>query len=121
MSDEEEKTNGGIDLGAMLPMLLSMLGGDGGAEKKEPETPSEKAPEGKAEEGFDLSSIMALAGAFSSLSGDDEQVRFLRALKPLLSDERKGRVDEAVRLLKLVSLLPALQESGLLTNLFGKL
>ena len=68
-----------------------------------------------------LGAVMALAGAFSSLSGDDEQVRFLRALKPLLSDERKGRVDEAVRLLKLVSLLPALQESGLLTNLFGKL
>ena len=121
MSDEAEKSNGGLDLGAMLPMLLSMLGGENGAEKKEPADAAEKAPEEKPEEGFDLSSIMALAGAFSSLSGDDEQVRFLRALKPLLSEDRKGRVDEAVRLLKLVSLLPALQESGLRTNLFGKL
>ena len=36
------------------------------------------------------------------------------ALKPLLHEERRRRVDGAVKILRLINLLPALRESGIL-------
>ena len=53
-----------------------------------------------------------------SLNQEDDSVRLLRALKPLLSDGRKERVEQAVKMLRLMNLLPILAESGLLSNLF---
>ena len=37
----------------------------------------------------------------------------LRALRPLLSEKRAKKVDDAVRIMQLVQLLPTLKESGL--------
>ena len=47
-------------------------------------------------------------------SADDKYITFLRALQPILSDERKSKVDTAITLLKTVSFLPYLEESGIL-------
>ena len=41
----------------------------------------------------------------------------MEELKPLLREENRGKVDTAMRLLKLIELLPLLKESGI----FGKL
>lgn len=46
--------------------------------------------------------------------GDDDRTRLLLALRPHLSEERRPRVDRAVKLLKLASVLPLLQETDLL-------
>ena len=64
-----------------------------------------------------------LGGDFSALlpifqklqhSADDQYITFLRALQPLLSDARKPKIDNAISLLKLISILPYLEESGVL-------
>lgn len=50
---------------------------------------------------------------------DDKNTALVRAIKPHLKPERQHRADEALRLMQLVSMLPALKESGILGNLFG--
>lgn len=64
-------------------------------------------------DGFDISKIMGVMSALNSHQSDHRS-ELLLALKPHLSKERSERVDKAVKLLKIVSLLPLLREQGLL-------
>lgn len=68
--------------------------------------------------GIDLQKIMKLLSAYSSTQ-DGESECLLRALKPMLSERRQGRVDEAINLMKLIAILPLVKESGLLGSLLG--
>lgn len=68
---------------------------------------------------IDISKVMRLMSAYSG-SGNDDNTRLLLALKPMLSDRRQGRVDEAIQMMKLIAILPLVQESGILGDLFGK-
>ena len=40
-------------------------------------------------------------------------IDLLRAMRPLLSPRRARKVDDAIRIMQLIQLLPALKESGL--------
>lgn len=64
-----------------------------------------------------IQSIIKVVSAFKNL-GDDKRVNLLLALKPHLSKERAARVDKAVGILKIASLLPILKDEGVLDNLF---
>ena len=59
---------------------------------------------------FDLGALGALTGA------EDDRCALINSLKPMLSEQRKKKADEAVKLLKLASLVPILKESGVLKN-----
>lgn len=65
----------------------------------------------------DLKRVMSLITRFKN-QGEDNRTRLLLALKPILSEERARRVDGAVKLLKLVQLLPLLKETDLFSSLF---
>lgn len=65
----------------------------------------------------DLSAVMKLSGIAGALSGSDRNTELLMALKPHLSEEKQGRVDKAVKLLKLLALWNMAKESGLLNEL----
>ncbi len=62
---------------------------------------------------FDIGKIMGLMSAFNSQK-NDRRSELLLALKPHLSQERREKVDKAVKLLKIISLMPVLREQGLL-------
>ena len=79
---------------------------------------SEKTGEGNADIGA-LSSLDFSALASLLQPQDDARTQLIRSLKPLLSDEKQQRADDAIRLLHLASLLPSLQQSGLLEQLLG--
>lgn len=66
--------------------------------------------------GLDFNTIAKAAALMGAMGtpGDDEKL--LLALRPLLREENRAKVDTAVKLLKLISLLPLLRDSGL----FGK-
>ncbi len=68
--------------------------------------------------GLDPAVLISLMGLFDKLNCQDDNERFLLALKPLLRDENQEKIDTAVKLLKVFSLLPILRESGLLGKLF---
>ena len=67
--------------------------------------------------GLDLGSMAKIAGLLSAAGNTSDDEKLLMALKPLLREENRGKVDTAMRLLKLIELLPLLKESGI----FGKL
>lgn len=62
---------------------------------------------------IDPSRLLKLQSAMQSLSQPSPGVELLRALRPLLSEKRAKKVDDAVRIMQLVQLLPTLKEIGL--------
>ncbi len=59
-----------------------------------------------------IGKIMHLMSRLKS-DRDDNRARLLLALKPHLSAPRQEKVDTAIKLLKLIDLLPFLKESGI--------
>jgi hypothetical protein len=47
----------------------------------------------------------------------DKNIEFLKALKPLLSEERAPKVEKAVKVLKMYDIYLKLKESGMLSSL----
>lgn len=45
--------------------------------------------------------------------GDSERARLIQALKPLLSQSRRQKADEALRLLRLIEMIPLLGQAGI--------
>lgn len=101
---------------------LSGLGDLMGSSEKNDSPPS--SDEAQSGNGFDLSginldTILQIQKVFSALNQDDDNTKLLMALRPHFSDERKIKVDKAVKIMRLLSLLPLIQESGLLGGLLG--
>lgn len=69
-------------------------------------------------DGIDPAALLSVVGSLKH-SGDDDRTRLLCALKPYLSERRRARVDGAIKILKLLSILPVLKEQGILNNLLG--
>lgn len=68
-------------------------------------------------DGLNMDMLMKLMTLFGSMNQQDDNERFLLALKPLLKEERRPKVDTAVKIMKLFALLPILKESGLFGGL----
>lgn len=84
-------------------MAESLLGG------KEEEAPPKKNDD------LDID-IGALTGIIKKMKGGgkaDPRINLLQALRPNLSKEKQGRVDNAIKILKLIELAPTLRDMGL--------
>lgn len=64
--------------------------------------------------GMDMGAIMSLASKLKDFNADDNNTRFLLALRPLLGEEKQNKIDRAVKILKLLNLMPLIKDSGLL-------
>ena len=115
------------DKDALLGQLIGMLG-DNPEEKisaalsalgREEPKKEEKAEETASETplGIDMEGFMKLAGLMSELGREDQRTQLLRALKPFLSEERRPKVDSAVRLLRFAGLAEAAGKQDILKNL----
>lgn len=62
----------------------------------------------------DLSQLTAILPVLQEINKPDQRLDFINALKPLLSGERQQRADEAMKLVRLMSLLPLLRDRGLM-------
>ena len=81
-------------------------------------TPTETPPKpletkAAAEENELLSGLLGLAPLLGKLEQDDQHTALLKALRPYLQGGREKRLDESIKLLQLMKLLPLLQ-GGLL-------
>lgn len=65
-----------------------------------------------------LSMMTRLAPLLSDMNKEDDTTRLLFALRPFLSDERKKKLDEASKILKIMKLLPLVKDVGILDSLF---
>ena len=62
-------------------------------------------------------SLPANLGALKALTGsEDNRCALIKSLKPMLSEQRKKKADEALKLLKLAGILPLLKDSGILKS-----
>ncbi len=69
-------------------------------------------------DGIDIDMIMKIGEIMSKLGETDKNTELLLALKPHLREENKAKIDTAVKLFRLISLLPYLKDSGMFDNLF---
>ncbi len=67
---------------------------------------------GSLADSVDLGSIINIVSKLNS-SQDDQRTHLISALRPYLSEKRQEKADNAVKILKLLELLPLLKESGL--------
>ena len=65
-----------------------------------------------------MRSVMKLAPAFSRMRQEDSSTQLLRALRPFLGESRQKRLDEALRILQLMRMLPYLRNSGIFQSIF---
>ncbi len=97
-----------IDMDSLRNIASMFMGQQSAA----PMTQSAPADGGFSLSPSDIQTMMKVMGALRS-GGNDERSRLLLALRPHLSESRQARVDNAVKILRLVSILPLLSESGL--------
>lgn len=57
--------------------------------------------------------VMKIAPVLSRARQEDDSTRLLRALRPFLGAERQKKLDEAIKLMQFVRLVPYLRGSGL--------
>lgn len=60
-----------------------------------------------------LQAVGKLAPLLSRVRQEDDSTRLLRALRPLLSPPRQKKLDEAIKILQMMRLMPLLQNGGL--------
>lgn len=75
-------------------------------------------PEGLLGNIGNISSIMKLISLMQDRK-DDDRIKLLYAIKPHLSSNRAKRVDKAISLLRVASIVPVLKQEGLLDGLLG--
>ena len=61
----------------------------------------------------EMGSIISIVSKLKS-SGNDPRTQLLTALKPHLSEPRREKVDTAIKILKVLEILPLMKDSGIL-------
>ena len=64
--------------------------------------------------GLDIAKLAGLAASLKSSGSDDQNIRFILALRPLLSAKKQARADSAIKILRLLNLLPLIKASGII-------
>jgi hypothetical protein len=66
---------------------------------------------------IDMSTIMKLGQAMSSMQGNRQNIDFLLSLKPRLNERRAKKIDDAIKVMQLIQFLPLIKETGLFNGL----
>ena len=61
-----------------------------------------------------LPAVMSFMPLISSLREEDDTTRLLRAIKPFLSEARQEKLEQAIKILRIIRLVPLLKNNGLL-------
>ncbi len=61
-----------------------------------------------------LKTISKIMPLISNAKKDDSSTRFLSALRPLLNEKRKLKLDESLRIMHLIKIFPMLKNNGII-------
>lgn len=103
------------DLAQLQATAAELFGGAGNAAASSAQEPPQAAAASPLP---DAQLIAQISRVMQAMQKEDSRTRLIAALKPLLSAPRRKRADEAMRLLRLMELLPMLTE-GKGGGLFG--
>lgn len=89
----------------------SIFGGQNSAPKNDPPPVQNNNPFNS----FDPNMLGKIGNMMNLLNGssNDERCALLSALKPLLSEERRHKADEAIKMVQIMELIPKLREQGI--------
>lgn len=68
-------------------------------------------------DGADIGDMLKIGSLLSSISENDSGTEFLLALRPHVKEKRQKRVDKAVKLLRLMTILESAKKNGLLNDI----
>lgn len=105
MDDFSEKLNSILSDPDSMNRIRSMANQLLGEEIKQPQTSS-------VEDTIDIPKIMGIISKMKN-AGNSDREKLLLALRPHLKDDRQKRLDNAVKILKLIELAPLLKDSGI--------
>ena len=92
---------------AKIQAAMSALGG-GETPTPTPAPPPTAVP--------DMAALTWLMPLISNLGADSDDTRLLQSLRPYLHGQRVERLEDSMRLLQLIKLIPLLQQQGVLTG-----
>lgn len=102
----------------LLAKLLEQLMDADDSKKEPPDTDrSDSSEQGDILNGIDIEAIMRMGELMSQMNRQDDSTRLLLALKPHLKPENRHKVDSAMKLVKIMNILPLLRDSGILDGL----
>ncbi|MEG1870194.1 MAG: hypothetical protein RR205_05030 [Oscillospiraceae bacterium] len=90
----------------LMNMLGSLLGGSNNNNASQEQSTESSLP-------FNVNTLITMQKAMSAFNTSNKNVELLKALKPHLSDARKKKIDDAVKIMQLINVLPLIKESGL--------
>ena len=93
--------------------LSGLLSQDGRQEQINPPEPKPLEPHPKSNEQMlpldMMGTIMKIMPIINSMKEEDETTRLLKALRPFLSEARRKKLDEGIRLMRIMRMLPLLK------------
>lgn len=99
-----------------MEKIKNLAGMLGGSENAPPASPAPPEPDNRPAPADPdaMKLVMKLAPMISRFRQEDDSTRLLRALRPFLNEEKKKKLDEAIRLMQLVRMIPVIRSSGFL-------
>lgn len=112
-----EQITGMLEDGTLdLAGILGSMNGNGN-KKEEPKKKTENKKNDNPFGGIDMDMIMKIGALMGEMNKSDKNTALLEALRPHLRDENQEKINTAIKLIKLMSLWPIIQESGVLKGL----
>lgn len=110
MEDLSERVTQLLSSPEGMQKIQSMMAALGGGPPQEQTPPP--APTPPTDGGVDMAALSKILPLLGGLNQESEDTRLLSALRPYLHGQRAQRLEESMRLLKLMKLLPLLTEGG---------
>lgn len=105
-----------MDMDAISALLMQLM--SSGNEKSEGGDAADNSKDEGIFGNIDADTLLKLMDIFSKLSEEDKDTKLLMALKPYLRTENQAKLQRAAMLMKIMSIIPLLRDSGLSGNLF---
>lgn len=103
------------DIEALQGMAQSLFSSsDDSGKQSTAEKPKPQPQQQNEQPSLDFGSIAKIASIMGMFSGDakDPRCELLGALKPMLAPDKQDKVDQAIKMIKLISILPKIKELG---------
>ncbi|HCR43145.1 MAG TPA: hypothetical protein DIV41_01055 [Ruminococcaceae bacterium] len=101
-----------------LKNMASMLGvsgtPDAGPKPAEPACGQSPAPAPYSADIDAIKMAAKFAPIMSCFKKENDSTRLLRALRPFLSDKRKSKLDESIKLMQIIKIIPLIKKAGIL-------
>ena len=120
MEDLTEKLTSLLGNPEIMDKIQNLSGLLGSSENDNSEKTENKTDETQKNESDDfgfspdmIGNLFKIMPLISSLGKEDKYTKFLKSLKPLLSEERQKKLGNSAKILKIMQILPLIKDQGL--------